>query len=165
MFVRSRNPIVPFILTYNFDLSKSWPFKITFWTQAGQSPANKVLSRHGLPASLGELGLENLLEKLAKKLCTRHKKDNTQEVSSTSHSKLERRDHMCPGVMTDLQQINDARKTAVIDRELSRLNVDIACLQETRPWPTMVQSEKPTTPSFGKESLWMNQGNMVSVLL
>ena len=39
---------------------------------------------------------------------------------------------MCPGLTADLQQINDARKTAVIDRELSRLNVDIACLQETR---------------------------------
>jgi len=39
---------------------------------------------------------------------------------------------MCPGLTDDLQQIDDARKTAVIDRELARLNVDIACLQETR---------------------------------
>ena len=39
---------------------------------------------------------------------------------------------MCPGQTNDLQQIDDARKTAVIDRELSRLNIDIACLQETR---------------------------------
>jgi len=39
---------------------------------------------------------------------------------------------LCPGLTTDLRKINDARKTAVIDRELSRLNVDIACLQETR---------------------------------
>ena len=62
--------------------------------QAGQSPANKVLSRHGLPAPLGAWGLENLLEKLAKKLRTRQKKENTKEVSSTSHSKLERQDHV-----------------------------------------------------------------------
>jgi hypothetical protein len=39
---------------------------------------------------------------------------------------------MCPGLTADLLQIDDARKTAVIDRELSRLNVDIAALQETR---------------------------------
>lgn len=40
---------------------------------------------------------------------------------------------MCPGLNADLQQIDDARKTAVIDRELARLNVDVVCLQETRP--------------------------------
>ena len=39
---------------------------------------------------------------------------------------------MCPGLSSDLQQIDDARKTAVIDRELSRLSIDFACLQETR---------------------------------
>ena len=39
---------------------------------------------------------------------------------------------MCPGLSDDLRQIDDLRKTAVIDAELSRLNVDIAALQETR---------------------------------
>ncbi|XP_047498459.1 uncharacterized protein LOC125045298 [Penaeus chinensis] len=39
---------------------------------------------------------------------------------------------MCPSLSPDIQQADDARKTAVIDRELSRLGVDIACLQETR---------------------------------
>ena len=39
---------------------------------------------------------------------------------------------MCPGLSDDLQQIDDARKTAIIDRELGRLNIDIAALQETR---------------------------------
>ena len=39
---------------------------------------------------------------------------------------------MCPGLSDDLTQINDSRKTAIIDRELARLNVDIAALQETR---------------------------------
>lgn len=39
---------------------------------------------------------------------------------------------MCPGLTDDLQAIHDAHKTAVIDRELYRLNIDIAALQETR---------------------------------
>ena len=39
---------------------------------------------------------------------------------------------MCPGLPTDLQQIDDARKTTVIDRELSHLNIDVTCLQEMR---------------------------------
>ena len=39
---------------------------------------------------------------------------------------------MCPGLCDDIQQIDDARKTAVISRELKRLNIDIAALQETR---------------------------------
>ena len=39
---------------------------------------------------------------------------------------------MSPGLTEDLQKIDDARKTAIIDSELARLNVDIACLQETR---------------------------------
>ena len=39
---------------------------------------------------------------------------------------------MTPGLSDDLQEISDARKTAVINNELLRLNVDIATLQETR---------------------------------
>ena len=39
---------------------------------------------------------------------------------------------MLPGLTDDLQVMDDARKTAVIDRELRRLNIDIAALQETR---------------------------------
>ena len=39
---------------------------------------------------------------------------------------------MCPGLSDDLQQIDDIRKTAIIDRELSKLKIDIAALQETR---------------------------------
>ncbi len=38
---------------------------------------------------------------------------------------------VCPGLTADLLQVNDAHTTAIIDRELSRLNVDIACLLET----------------------------------
>jgi hypothetical protein len=40
---------------------------------------------------------------------------------------------MCPGLSDDLQQLDDTRKTAIIDRELTGLGIDIAALQETRP--------------------------------
>ena len=39
---------------------------------------------------------------------------------------------MCPVISDDLQQVKDSRKTAIIDRELTRLDVSIAALQETR---------------------------------
>ena len=39
---------------------------------------------------------------------------------------------MMPGLSSNLQLISDSRKTAIIDSELERLNVDIAVLQETR---------------------------------
>ena len=39
---------------------------------------------------------------------------------------------MTPGFSDNLQEANDARKTAVIDRELSRLQMGIVALQETR---------------------------------
>ena len=38
---------------------------------------------------------------------------------------------MMPSLSQDLQDISNARKTAVINDELTRLNVDIATLQET----------------------------------
>ena len=38
---------------------------------------------------------------------------------------------MMPGLSQDLQDISNARKTAVINDELKRLNVDIATLQKT----------------------------------
>ena len=39
---------------------------------------------------------------------------------------------MRPGLSLDLQLIDDTRKTAVISKELARLKIDVACLQETR---------------------------------
>lgn len=39
---------------------------------------------------------------------------------------------MCPGLSDDISQITDSRKTAIIDSELCRLDIDIAALQETR---------------------------------
>ncbi len=39
---------------------------------------------------------------------------------------------MCPSHSDELQQVDDARKTAVINRELKRLDIDIAALQKTK---------------------------------
>ena len=39
---------------------------------------------------------------------------------------------MTTGLSDDLQQIDAARKTAIIDAELHQLDIDIAALQETR---------------------------------
>ena len=39
---------------------------------------------------------------------------------------------MRPGLSDDLLLVDDSRKTAIINRELKRLNIDIAALQETR---------------------------------
>ena len=39
---------------------------------------------------------------------------------------------MCPGLSHVLQQVDDARKTAIINDELKRLKIHIAALQETR---------------------------------
>ncbi len=39
---------------------------------------------------------------------------------------------MLTGLNENLEAMNDARKTAVIDRELDKLNIDIAALLETR---------------------------------
>ena len=39
---------------------------------------------------------------------------------------------MFPGLSVDLQLMDDSRKTAIINKELARLNIDVACLQESR---------------------------------
>ena len=39
---------------------------------------------------------------------------------------------MCPGLSVDLQLMDDSRKTAIINKELARQKIDVACLQETR---------------------------------
>ena len=49
---------------------------------------------------------------------------------------------MTPGFSDNLQDVNAARKTAVIDRELSRLQMDIVALQETRLPETGISIKK-----------------------
>ena len=52
---------------------------------------------------------------------------------------------MTPGFSDDLQEVNDACNTDVIDRELSRLQMDIVALQETRLPETGSVSERDFT--------------------
>ena len=52
---------------------------------------------------------------------------------------------MMTGLSQDLQDISDVRKTAVINDELKRLNVDIATLQETRLADSGTLKEKDYT--------------------
>lgn len=52
---------------------------------------------------------------------------------------------MTPGFGDNLQDMSDARKTAVIDRELSRRQMDIVALQETRLLETGSVREKEFT--------------------
>jgi len=52
---------------------------------------------------------------------------------------------MTTGLLEDLEEVSDARKTAVIDQELHRLNMDIVALQETRLLETGSLREKNFT--------------------
>jgi len=51
---------------------------------------------------------------------------------------------MQTGMSDDLENVTDAPKTSIIDRELNRLNIDIVGLQETR------LAGFGSTPSFGR---------------
>ena len=70
---------------------------------------------------------------------------------------------MTTGLTRDLREVDDARKSAVINNELLRLGVDMAALQETalrKPVP----SEKRITPSSGTARLRMRQESTASAL-
>ena len=57
------------------------------------------------------------------------------------------------GLSANLQDVKDSRKTAVINDELGRLNVDIATLQETRLEGSGTLKEKDYT------FLWQGKGS------
>ena len=99
--------------------------------QAGQSPVSKVLSCHGL---LSSLGAWRLGEHLTSRSSTTAPGNNKRKMSKKRPAlKLGcwNVQTMMPSLSPDLQDISDARKTAVINNELKRLNVNIATLQET----------------------------------
>ena len=57
---------------------------------------------------------------------------------------------MCPGLSADLQQMDDSRKTAIINEELTRLNIDVACLQPVSCSPLQkrrLEAVKDSSPS------------------
>ncbi|CAE1327547.1 unnamed protein product [Acanthosepion pharaonis] len=56
---------------------------------------------------------------------------------------------MRPILADDIQQIDDARKNAVIDRELSKLGIDIAFLQETRLAEAGLPQDDPRQHGIG----------------
>ena len=99
--------------------------------QAGQPPVSKVLSCHGLLSSLGAWRLGE------------HPTSTSTTAPGYNKRKMSKKRPAlkvgCWNVWTimaslsqDLQDISNARKTAVINNELNRLNVDIATLQETQ---------------------------------
>ena len=57
---------------------------------------------------------------------------------------------MQTGLSENLDGILDIPKTSILDRELKRLGVDVAALQETR-LANLAQSKKGTTPSSGRD--------------
>ena len=94
------------------------------------APVSKVPIRHGLPASTGVWSLQRQLNKRIDKLPP-GKQKNAKKMPALRIASWNVRT-MRPGLSNDLQQINDSRKTAIIDSELDRLNIDITTLQETR---------------------------------
>ena len=59
---------------------------------------------------------------------------------------------MTPGFSDNLQEIDNVCKTAVIDMQLSRLQMDIVALQEMKlPEIGSVKEKKPSH-SFGREN-------------
>ena len=71
---------------------------------------------------------------------------------------------MTTGMDTDIDNTSDARKTAIINKELLRLKVDIATLQETH-LVGQGSIRKNTLCSYGMVSLLTNVGSMVLTLL
>ena len=112
---------------------------VSHWTancppQAGQPPVSKVLSHHGL---LSSLGAWRLGEHPTSRSSTTTPGNNKRKMSKKRPAlKLGCWNvwTIMPSLSQDLQDISDARKTAVIKDELKRLNVniaDIGTLQET----------------------------------
>ena len=94
------------------------------------APVSKVPIRHGLPASTGVWSLQRQLNKRIDKLPP-GKQKNAKKMPPLRIASWNVRT-MRPGLSNDLQQINDSRKTAIIDSELDRLIIDIATFQEPR---------------------------------
>ena len=89
-----------------------------------------MLTRHRPPASSGAWSLEDCLDKRTETTAPSNKR-NTKKTPVLRLASWNVRT-MCPGITDNLLEVDDTRKTAIIDRELKRLNIDIAALQETR---------------------------------
>ena len=98
--------------------------------QAGQPPVNKVLSRAHLTCLIWVCGARPKAETLDVFTTPGIRNTNTKRPSLKLGTWNVRT--MLTGISDDLQSIDDLRKTAVINDELARLNINIAALQETR---------------------------------
>ncbi|TWW59285.1 hypothetical protein D4764_06G0008150 [Takifugu flavidus] len=96
--------------------------------QAGQLPANKVLSHHSLPASLGACSSGIHPDKWAVNCAPSKTKAKTPAL----HLGCWNVRTMTLGQTDNLLAIEDTRKTAVINNELLKRQTDICTLQETR---------------------------------
>ena len=98
--------------------------------QSGQPLVNKVLSRAHLTCLIWVCGARPKAETLDVLTTPGIRKTNTKRPSLKLGTWNVRT--MLTGISDDLQSIDDLRKTAVINDELARLNINIAALQETR---------------------------------
>ena len=60
---------------------------------------------------------------------------------------------MSPGLSDYLRKVDDSRKTAIINSELKRLDIDVATLQETSLAADGVLREEEITPFTGRADL------------
>ena len=89
-----------------------------------------MLSYHNSSASLGAWGLWTTPDKRIV-IIAPNKTKQKHEVPALKLNNWYVR-IMTTGLSDNLQQVNDARKTALINKDLRRLQVDIIALQETR---------------------------------
>lgn len=91
-----------------------------------------LLTRHDPPASVGAWSLKLISSTIGSlnpapgKYSKNETRTPTLQIASVNVRTMR------TGLTEDLKAVDDARKTAIIDCELVRLNVDIAALQETR---------------------------------
>ena len=88
------------------------------------------MSRHNSSASLDAWGLWTTPDKQIVIIAPNKRKEK-HKVPALKLGTWNVRT-MIPGLSDNLQQVSDAWKTAVINNELCRLQVDIIALQETR---------------------------------
>ena len=109
---------------------------VSHWTattclKLGSPPVSEVLSHHSLLSSLGAWRLGEHPTSRSSSTAPGNNKRKTLKKRPALKLGCWNVQTMMPGLSQDLQDISDARKTAVINNELKRLNVDIATLQET----------------------------------